>query len=348
MCVAGPFRTGSLLAVGAAAAFGATAPVVQRFERGLGPFTIGGLLYLGALLQSLVPSRRAREAAPNLTHLPRIVLAAFSGAFVAPALLAFGLARASGTAASLMLNFEAVFTALLAWLVVGEPIGRRLGLGLAVMVGGGFVLALGDGFSSAGTPLGLLAVGAATLAWGVDNVTLRPLAELDPRRVVLQKAGFGALLSFATALARREPLPHPGAAVWLVLSGATGYGLSLRLYLLAQRRIGAARTGSLFALAPFIGAVVAALLGQGKLGASSLLAAGLFGIGAFLHTAEEHAHAHTHEATEHEHTHRHDDGHHDHVHVPPVQGAHSHPHRHERVTHEHSHAPDVHHTHRHS
>jgi len=348
MSGAGPFRAGALLAIAASLAFGATAPLVQRFGLGLGPFTIGGLLYFGAVLPSLVPARGSSGPAPRLADLPRIGVAALAGAFVAPACLAFGLARASGTAASLMLNLEAVFTALLAWLVVREPIGKRVWLGLAVMATGSVVLVLGNGLSGQATLVGLLAVAAATLAWAIDNVTLRPLAELDSGRVVLLKAGLGTVLSLATALARHEPLPSATPALWLVLSGATGYGLSLRLYLLAQRRIGAARTGSLFALAPFIGAVVAALLGQGALGPSSLLAAALFGLWAFLHAAEQHEHSHRHEATEHEHTHRHDDGHHDHVHDPPVVGEHSHRHRHEPVTHEHPHAPDVHHTHRHS
>ena len=41
-----------------------------------------------------------------------------------------------------------------------------------------------------------------------------------------------------------------GAAVGLLVIGATGYGLSLRFYLLAQRAFGAARTGFVFAFAP--------------------------------------------------------------------------------------------------
>ena len=47
--------------------------------------------------------------------------------------------------------------------------------------------------------------------------------------------------------------------------GASGYGLSLRLYLLAQRAFGAARTGSVFAFAPFIGAALAIALGDRSL-----------------------------------------------------------------------------------
>ncbi|MCC6625602.1 MAG: EamA/RhaT family transporter, partial [Deltaproteobacteria bacterium] len=135
--------------------------------------------------------------------------------------------------------------------------------------------------------------------------------------------------------------------VALLAVGATGYGASLALYLLAQRRLGAARTGSIFAVGPFLGALVSFVAGDRASGLGVLAAAPLFALGVWLHARERHAHAHVHAALEHEHAHRHDDGHHDHAHDPPVAGAHSHPHRHERLVHEHAHAPDVHHRHPH-
>jgi hypothetical protein len=133
----------------------------------------------------------------------------------------------------------------------------------------------------------------------------------------------------------------------LLAVGASGYGLSLRLYLLAQRAFGAARTGSVFAFAPFIGAAVALALGDRS--ASSLMALGsaLMLAGVLLHLAESHGHEHEHEALEHEHAHRHDDGHHDHWHEPMPEGSHSHRHRHPPTRHTHAHVPDAHHAHRH-
>jgi hypothetical protein len=121
----------------------------------------------------------------------------------------------------------------------------------------------------------------------------------------------------------------------------------LYLYLLAQRRIGAGRTGSVFALAPFIGAALAWVLGDRHAGSLAFAAAGLFGLGVYLHVSEKHGHRHKHEPVEHEHMHRHDDGHHTHTHDPPFAGEHSHPHHHQRVEHEHEHAPDIHHGHTH-
>jgi ABC-type nickel/cobalt efflux system permease component RcnA len=137
-------------------------------------------------------------------------------------------------------------------------------------------------------------------------------------------------------------------ARWAVLAvGATGYGLSLRFYLLAQRAFGAARTGSVFAFAPFIGAAAAFGFGERSSGWLMLLGGTLMLVGVALHLAESHGHEHTHEMLEHEHAHRHDDGHHLHTHDAMPQGSHSHSHVHEAMTHAHAHAPDVHHQHVH-
>lgn len=105
----------------------------------------------------------------------------------------------------------------------------------------------------------------------------------------------GALATTVLALLFREPLPTLGTAVALFLVGATGYGLSLRFYLLAQRAFGAARTGSLFAFAPFIGAALAIALGDRS--GTWVMAVGsvLMMLGVALHLAESHGHAHQHE-----------------------------------------------------
>ena len=143
------------------------------------------------------------------------------------------------------------------------------------------------------------------------------------------------------AFARAEVPPRLDAAAGLVLCGATGYGLSLRLYLLAQRRIGAGRTASIFAVAPFFGAAVAFVATGDSPGPAVAMAVPLLALGTYLHLTEHHAHFHTHAGAFHEHAHRHDDEHHDHVHNPPVTGEHTHAHRHEPLTHEHSHGPDL-------
>ena len=157
------------------------------------------------------------------------------------------------------------------------------------------------------------------------------------------KGALGAAASLGIAAGAGEPWPRAGWAVaGLVLTGMVGYGASLGLYLHAQRRLGAGRTASVYAAAPFVGAAVARLAGQ-PLGGGALAGGALMAFGVYLHLTEEHEHAHRHDPVEHEHAHRHDDGHHDHAHDPMPPGEHSHPHRHEATVHAHPHAPDVHH-----
>ena len=133
----------------------------------------------------------------------------------------------------------------------------------------------------------------------------------------------------------------------LLAIGASGYGLSLRLYLLAQRAFGAARTGSVFAFAPFIGALGAIALGDRSLSVGMALGGALMFAGIALHLMESHGHEHDHDELEHEHAHTHDDGHHAHTHDPVPVGPHSHRHRHEPTRHTHPHVPDAHHSHEH-
>jgi drug/metabolite transporter (DMT)-like permease len=218
---------------------------------------------------------------------------------------------------------------------------------MALLLAGGMVLVLDQGRTGGAQLWGLLAVLLATAAWGVDNTLSRALAERDPGQVVMVKALLGATATLLLALVFGEPVPSAGAALALFAIGATGYGLSLRSYLLAQRAFGAARTGSVFAFAPFIGAAFAVVLGDRSASGPMALGSGLMLAGVVLHLAESHGHEHAHKTVEHEHSHRHDDGHHKHVHELMPAGEHSHPHRHEAQRHAHPHVPDAHHVHRH-
>lgn len=343
-----PALRGGLLAVLAAMLFGISTPLVQRAGTGVGPFTTAALLYAGAaLLGAVLRQPTAREARVRRADLPRLLAMAASGAVVGPVALAWGLQHTSGASASLMLALEAVFTAVLARWLYHETMDGRVVSAMVLLLAGSIVLVLDRGATGQAQVLGLLSVFLATAAWGVDNTLSRGVAERDPGQVVLAKASLGAAAAFVLAFVGHEPLPGTGRALALLVIGATGYGLSLRLYLLAQRAFGAARTGSVFAFAPFVGAAVAIALGEQDLGWGMAAGALLMLLGVVVHLYERHEHEHVHEALRHEHAHRHDDGHHDHFHDPMPAGEHSHPHQHASVRHSHPHVPDAHHTHRH-
>lgn len=343
-----PALKGGLLALLAATLFGISTPLVQVLGVGLGAFSTAALLYGGAALVGALTRRpREQEARLQWADAPRLAAMAMFGAAIGPVALAWGLQRTSGASASLMLTLEALFTAVLAWRLYGETMDRRVWLAMALLLAGGMALVLDQGLAGGVQLMGLLAVMVATASWGVDNTLSRALAERDPSQVVMGKAAMGATLTSLLAWVNGEAVPSLAAAGGLLLVGATGYGLSLRLYLLAQRAFGAARTGSVFAFAPFIGAALAFALGDRS--ASIWMAVGgvLMMSGVVLHLAESHGHTHAHEPLTHEHAHDHGDGHHNHTHDPMPKGSHSHVHAHEPLRHSHPHVPDAHHQHSH-
>ncbi|MGH8559491.1 MAG: DMT family transporter [Methylococcales bacterium] len=341
-----PAARGAFLALLAALLFGASTPLVQQVGVGVSAWMTATMLYAGAAGAGLfLRSGTAKEAALRRWHWPRLLLMTLFGAMIGPAALAWGLQHTSGMSASLMLTLEAVFTVLLSFLLYREPVDRRVGLAIVLLTFGGVLLVFDRAEKAPTQVVGLLAVLAATVSWGMDNALSRALADLDPGRVVLGKATVGAACSFLITVATGETALSWSAGAGLFLIGATGYGLSLRFYLLAQRAFGAARTASVFATAPFIGAVIAFGLGERGLSPWLLGGAALMVAGVVLHITERHEHEHQHEALEHEHAHTHDDGHH--IHTPMPAGAHSHRHRHEPVSHSHSHTPDSHHVHKH-
>lgn len=343
-----PALRGGLLALLAATLFGISTPLVQQLGVGLGAFSTAALLYGGAAVVGALTRRpREQEARLQRADVPRLTAMAIFGAAIGPVALAWGLQRTSGASASLMLTLEALFTAVLAWRLYGETMDRRVWLAMLLLSAGGMALVLDQGLIGGVQLMGLLAVMVATASWGIDNTLSRELADRDPSQVVMGKAAIGTAFTALLAWFNSEPMPSLFVAMGLLAVGATGYGLSLRFYLLAQRAFGAARTGSVFAFAPFIGAFLAFAMGDRSSGVLMAIG-GIFMLsGVVLHLVESHGHEHIHAPTEHEHAHNHNDGHHNHLHDPMPEGPHSHAHSHEPLRHSHAHVPDAHHQHAH-
>ncbi len=189
---------------------------------------------------------------------------------------------------------------------------------------------------------------AVQLLWSIDNAITGTVADVDPGTVVLAKSAVGATCAALAVIISREPPPGLDASLALVTIGAVGYGASLRWYLYAQRTFGIARTASVFASAPFVGAALAFALGQREAGPQLPLAALAIVTGVILHITEQHRHRHRHRPLDHEHAHTHLDEHHVHPHTDAaVANSHSHPHHHDPQVHAHAHGPDAHHAHEH-
>ena len=342
-------HSGVTAALGAALLFGAGTPLAKTLLGSVDPWLMAGLLYLGSGLGLLAYRLARRLPRPRLEpgEWPWLAGAVISGGVVAPVLLMYGLRGMPASGASLLLNAEGVFTALLAWFAFRENFDRRIALGMAAIVAGAIVLSW-PGEMRFGPPWPALAVLGACLAWGIDNNLTRRVALADATWIACVKGLGAGLVNLAIALALGSRLPATGALAGALLIGLLSYGVSLTLFVLALRHLGTARTGAYFSVAPFFGAILAiAFLGE-PVSAPLLAAGALMALGVWLHLSERHVHEHVHEALEHEHEHEHDE-HHRHEHDPPVAPGtrHAHRHKHERTRHAHPHYPDAHHRHDH-
>lgn len=338
----------------AALLFGAGTPLAKLLLRDIDPWMLAGLFYLGsgvglALYRAIVRAPRARLASAETGWFAAAVLA---GGVVAPVLLMSGLAGMPAAGASLLLNAEAVFTALIAWAVFHEGVDRRVALGMLAIVAGALALSWPAGGRAAVAGFGgivptLLVLGAC-LGWAIDNNLTRRVSLADPIWIASVKGLVAGSVNLGIALAAGAAVPAPAGALAAMGVGLFAYGASLALFVVGLRDLGTARTGAYFGIAPFFGAALAVVLGE-PLTAALVASGGLMALGVWLHLTERHAHEHLHEAITHDHLHVHD-AHHCHTHDFDWDGSepHRHLHSHAPLRHAHPHFPDAHHRHRHS
>jgi drug/metabolite transporter (DMT)-like permease len=339
-------------ALAAAVLFGASTPLAKALVGDVTPVLLAGLLYLGSgvglSIVRIVRDRGVKSAGLSAVEWPWLAGAIATGGVLGPILLMYGLRRSSAADASLLLNLEAVLTALLAWLVFHENFDRRIVLGMALIVAGGVALAWPTTAAPHASVLGACAVAGACVCWAVDNNLTRKISASDPLFIAGTKGLVAGSTNVALGLAWGAKLPPAALVVATTGVGLAGYGLSLVLFVLALRGLGSARTAAYFSAAPFVGAAIAILGWHEPVSWAFWLAAALMAAGVWLHLTEVHEHEHSHEPLTHTHAHRHD-AHHQHQHPFAWDGhePHTHAHSHAVLRHTHAHYPDVHHRHGH-
>jgi drug/metabolite transporter (DMT)-like permease len=343
-------------ALASAALFGVSTPAAKALLGTVDPVVLAGLFYCGAgigiavlraLAAPILNAPAARQQPLARRDYGWLAGAIALGGVAGPVLLMLGLARTPAATASLLLTMEGAATALLAWFVFHENFDRRIALGMACLVAGAAMV------SWSGTPtleslVGPLAIVAACIAWGIDNNLTRKVSLADPLQIVQLKGLIAGPVNLLLGLWAGGSLPGPLGMLIAALVGFVCYGLSLALFVVALRHLGAARSGAYFSTAPFIGAATAVIASQQPLTIQLIGAGALMAVGVWLHVTERHAHVHTHARMVHAHAHTHDE-HHRHTHGPqdPPGEPHAHAHEHESLTHSHPHMPDMHHDHRH-
>lgn len=333
--------------------FGASAPLAKVLLREVGPEILAGLLYIGSgtglSIVRLVRGQRS-EASLRRSDWAWLSGAIAFGGVLGPLLLMVGLSRTPASGASLLLNLEGVFTALLAWFAFHENVDRRIALGMIAIVLGGAILGW-QGYASWGGSVGPGAIAGACLCWAIDNNLTQKISGGDPVQIALLKGLVAGIVNTVIALGRGAHLPDVGPLTGALVVGFLSYGVSLVLFVLELRHLGTARTGAYFSTAPFVGAAISLAAFRETVSIGFVAAAALMATGVWLHLSERHEHEHTHDAMDHTHPHVHDEHHqHEHgPHDPPTTDpkSHTHHHRHAPITHTHVHYPDIHHRHDH-
>jgi drug/metabolite transporter (DMT)-like permease len=222
-----------------------------------------------------------------------------------------GLQATQASTASLLLNFECVATTVLAVFLFREQVGMRTWMAAGCITLSSMILSSQSG--GLGLSAGALGIIAACILWGLDNNFTRNISTRDPLMIGVTKGLVAGSFSLILALIIGNRLPSIYIILGAMLLGCVSYGLSVVLFIVSMRTLGAARTSAWFAIAPFAGAAISFLVFQNNPGVMFLISLPLMVLGAFLLFGEEHGHVHmhVHGAIAHEHLHNDAEHHHD-------------------------------------
>ena len=243
---------GPLLALASATLFGTSTPVAKLLLGVTDPLLLAGLLYLGSGIGlGLIGlgarlSGRAAEAPLRRRDLPWLGLIVLFGGVLGPALLMAGLTFASGSAGSLLLNTEGLATIAIAWIFFRENVDRRLFAGAMAILAGALVLSWPADGAAMTVGWGGALIVAACICWGIDNNLTRKLSAADPVPLTMVKGVAAGVINTALGFAHGAQLPDEGTLAAAAIVGFLGYGVSLALFILGLRHLGAARTGAYF------------------------------------------------------------------------------------------------------
>ena len=222
----------------------------------LGPIAlVAGRLVLAAavLWAGLRLAGQRAELRGRWRHL--LGLGAINGA-VPFTMIAAAELHLTASLASLINATTPMFAAVMAALVLGEPITRRRGVGLVLgLVGVAVLVGWSPVEPSLATTLSIGAMMVASACYGMAGVyTRRFLRDVPPSSIALgQQVGALAWLA-VPVLFVRPTLPVPAVAVWSLLAlGVVSTAFAYLLYFRLIERVGPTRTSTVTFLVPVFG-----------------------------------------------------------------------------------------------
>lgn len=276
-------------AIGAAALFGTSTPLAKLLLEEFQPITLAAFLYLGCGLGistlffariAFFQDKKSKHPCPEVNDLPWLLGAIILGGIIAPIILLKGLSTIPAATASLLLNFEAAATTMIAFLIFREMISRKSISALILITAGGILLSLSEN-GAITLSLGSLAIIFACFMWGFENNLTCRISGKDPIGITAIKGLCAGSFSLILAILLGEAFPPPALIVGSMILGFFTYGLSIFLFTKSLNIAGAARTSSMFAASPFVGVIISWLIYPGFPDATFLAALSIMTAGAF-------------------------------------------------------------------
>jgi drug/metabolite transporter (DMT)-like permease len=199
-----------------------------------------------------------------------------AGAVLGPSLYFIGLRLTSGTEGVLLINTEAVFTAILAFVLFKEKFNKGIFWASLLILAGAIWMSWSGNSLFSNNGLGNLLIAIGYIGWATENNLGRYLGEDIPSvTLVCVKALVAGVVMGILSLAFGETLAVPWKVVpGIFASGAVSLGFSLALFYSAMQHIGAGRTGLISSTAALWG-VLGAIFLLGEALTSRVLIGGL-------------------------------------------------------------------------
>ncbi len=260
----GKKRTAVLFAILAAALYAINVPVSKLLLFGITPTMLAGFLYLGAgvgvgsmMLVKKALNMSAKHELLERKDIPYTVAMILLD-IAAPIFLMFGVANTTSANVSLLNNFEIVATSVIALAIFKEKISKKLWGAIILVVAASVALSLEDEgliFNK-----GSVFVLCACLCWGIENNCTRSISDKSSEEIVLIKGLFSGFGSLIIALVIGEKIPDMIYIFAVMILGFVSYGLSIKFYIMAQNKLGAAKTSAFYSIAPFLGVTFSFLI----------------------------------------------------------------------------------------
>ena len=247
----------------AAVLFAISTPLSKKLMENIPPSFMAAFLYLGAgvgvgvmyIFNYKNEDKSLRLDKSDLKY----TISMIGLDILAPLLLMVGIKIGSASNASLLENFEIVATSLIALIIFKEKVSYRLWIAIFFIIISSLILTF-NGKTSLDFSIGSIFVLLATISWGLENNCTKKISEKSTYQIVTLKGIFSGLGSLFIGFLLKEKIINYKYILLAMILGYVAYGLSIFLYVRAQRDLGASKTSAYYSVAPFIGAFLAFLI----------------------------------------------------------------------------------------